>query len=383
MKTARQFERMGAEFLHEQGSLTCVAPDELVPELVSEVTRRMDLMVPQIPAVGSIPIITIASFEEKRWGACMTCGDVLPEHVGGMCSLCILALKKALNLTGRITDRPDEKIADSKKVATLVMPAVPEAFTAPAKTTEEKSLRKPPANLHTCHAIGCKDLVQPRYLMCYSHWSMVSSTLQSRVWATYVEGQEIRKDPTPEYLEAQEAAVRYVAQKEGKLPKEIAVTEAMPMVVSPAVKALLDEYRVYIEAFCDKNVSAYCVTIVRGKNSIDFYQALPGKSILEDAYCEGFVKSLEMLADKQAPIAICVTGITWSVTSMPPWNHESEYATKAREAWKQHVATRTPRCPTRVFKPDASSYDILKNARRIAYLEVLPGGIFAPENIPA
>jgi len=43
---------------------------------------------------------------------------------------------------------------------------------------------------------------------------MVPRDLRAAVWAEYVPGQEIRKDPTREYLEAANAAVRAVAAKE-------------------------------------------------------------------------------------------------------------------------------------------------------------------------
>jgi hypothetical protein len=69
---------------------------------------------------------------------------------------------------------------------------------------------------HKCHAEGCNVLVPPRLLMCLRHWRMVPLELQRRVWATYVSGQEIRKDPSPEYLAAQEAAVQAVARKEAQ-----------------------------------------------------------------------------------------------------------------------------------------------------------------------
>jgi hypothetical protein len=52
-------------------------------------------------------------------------------------------------------------------------------------------------------------------LMCYKHWRMVPKALQQRVWATYRPGQEVTKDPSPEYLVAALAAVDAVADKEG------------------------------------------------------------------------------------------------------------------------------------------------------------------------
>lgn len=67
---------------------------------------------------------------------------------------------------------------------------------------------------HACHAAGCKVLVPPRLLMCARHWRMVPRLQQARVWATYRRGQEVRKDPTPEYLAAMREAIATVAQRE-------------------------------------------------------------------------------------------------------------------------------------------------------------------------
>jgi hypothetical protein len=55
--------------------------------------------------------------------------------------------------------------------------------------------------------------VPPKMLMCLRHWRMVPRELQQRVWATYVSGQEVRKDPTKEYMEAQRAAVQAVTKR--------------------------------------------------------------------------------------------------------------------------------------------------------------------------
>jgi hypothetical protein len=45
---------------------------------------------------------------------------------------------------------------------------------------------------------------------------MVPRRLQADVWNEYEPGQEIRKDPTVEYLDAATAAINAVAAKEGK-----------------------------------------------------------------------------------------------------------------------------------------------------------------------
>lgn len=70
---------------------------------------------------------------------------------------------------------------------------------------------------HLCHAVDCARSVPPRMLMCRKHWAMVPRQIQSWVWATYVMGQEERKDPTPEYMEAAHSAIDAVAEAEGKV----------------------------------------------------------------------------------------------------------------------------------------------------------------------
>lgn len=54
---------------------------------------------------------------------------------------------------------------------------------------------------HTCHWRGCRTPVPPKMWGCKAHWFTLPKLLRDRVWATYVPGQEIRKDPSPEYLD--------------------------------------------------------------------------------------------------------------------------------------------------------------------------------------
>lgn len=68
---------------------------------------------------------------------------------------------------------------------------------------------------HLCHAQGCKTPVQPRMFMCRSHWFQLPRTMRDVIWATYVPGQEKRKDPSPEYLDAAVAAVKWLARRDG------------------------------------------------------------------------------------------------------------------------------------------------------------------------
>lgn len=68
---------------------------------------------------------------------------------------------------------------------------------------------------HVCHALKCNVPVPPEMLMCRKHWFMVPKNLRDEVWRTYRQGQEITKDPTGYYLDAMNAAINAVADKEG------------------------------------------------------------------------------------------------------------------------------------------------------------------------
>lgn len=72
-------------------------------------------------------------------------------------------------------------------------------------------------HIHRCHADGCETPVPPKMLMCRRHWFMVPRLLQARIWQHYVPGQEIRKDPTPAYLEVMMQAIQAVKDKEAQV----------------------------------------------------------------------------------------------------------------------------------------------------------------------
>ena len=55
----------------------------------------------------------------------------------------------------------------------------------------------------------------PEMLMCRKHWFMVPKTLRDAVWRTYRRGQCDDWNPSVEYCDAAQAAVRAVAEKEG------------------------------------------------------------------------------------------------------------------------------------------------------------------------
>lgn len=71
---------------------------------------------------------------------------------------------------------------------------------------------------HHCHAIGCEVEIPPAMLMCRGHWFAVPKPLRKEVWRLYRRGQEVTKDPSPEYLAAAHAAIAAVAAKEGREP---------------------------------------------------------------------------------------------------------------------------------------------------------------------
>jgi hypothetical protein len=52
--------------------------------------------------------------------------------------------------------------------------------------------------------------------MCYPHWMAVPRLLQREVWRTYRKGQERDQRPSAEYCAAAKAAVRAVAEREGR-----------------------------------------------------------------------------------------------------------------------------------------------------------------------
>lgn len=55
---------------------------------------------------------------------------------------------------------------------------------------------------HLCHWKNCRVPVPPRMWGCKAHWLRLPKHLRELIWATYVPGQENRKDPSPAYLAA-------------------------------------------------------------------------------------------------------------------------------------------------------------------------------------
>lgn len=77
----------------------------------------------------------------------------------------------------------------------------------------------PAVSTHTCHAKGCDERVPPRMFMCRRHWYTLPKATRNAVWAVYVPGQEVRKDPSEEYIRVASDAVTWLARHEGLLPR--------------------------------------------------------------------------------------------------------------------------------------------------------------------
>lgn len=80
-------------------------------------------------------------------------------------------------------------------------------------------------HLHPCRAIGCETQIPMSYFMCGRHWWMVAQEIMSDIWDGWREWQRARATepaalPPAYYIAAVHAAVREVAQREGRaLPR--------------------------------------------------------------------------------------------------------------------------------------------------------------------
>ncbi len=72
--------------------------------------------------------------------------------------------------------------------------------------------------VHTCHWPGCPKAVQPRVWGCRPHWYALPKYLRDRIWATYRAGQEITKDPSPEYIRAARDVQAWIAAQPPAAP---------------------------------------------------------------------------------------------------------------------------------------------------------------------
>lgn len=68
---------------------------------------------------------------------------------------------------------------------------------------------------HKCHASSCDVVIPAAMFMCRWHWHRLPKPIRDAVWATYVPGQERRKDPSREYLAAATRAIEWLERLEG------------------------------------------------------------------------------------------------------------------------------------------------------------------------
>jgi uracil-DNA glycosylase family 4 len=80
---------------------------------------------------------------------------------------------------------------------------------------------------HHCHARGCTTPCVPERLFCPRHWFMVPRSIQADVWKHYRTGQCDDMNPSKEWHAAADAAIGFVAMKEGKSIRNVEALELM------------------------------------------------------------------------------------------------------------------------------------------------------------
>lgn len=68
---------------------------------------------------------------------------------------------------------------------------------------------------HTCHATGCVRPVPPKMFMCKSHWFELPVSDRNEIWRLYRPGQEVDKNPSPDYLVAANRIIKEQAIRAG------------------------------------------------------------------------------------------------------------------------------------------------------------------------
>lgn len=69
---------------------------------------------------------------------------------------------------------------------------------------------------HVCHAEGCQVQIPPELFMCNLHWWMVPRPLRQQITLSYRPGQCDDKKPSKEWVEAAQAAIAAVKEKEAE-----------------------------------------------------------------------------------------------------------------------------------------------------------------------
>lgn len=74
---------------------------------------------------------------------------------------------------------------------------------------------------HTCHWPGCGKNVPPKMWGCSQHWFKLPKRLRDAIWAAYIPGQEITKNPSKEYIKAANAVQKWIAITELQTRSEV------------------------------------------------------------------------------------------------------------------------------------------------------------------
>jgi hypothetical protein len=66
--------------------------------------------------------------------------------------------------------------------------------------------------VHYCHWPGCAEEVKPAFWGCRKHWYTLPVELRTKIWKAYKPGQEVKMNPSEEYLDAAEEVQRWIKQ---------------------------------------------------------------------------------------------------------------------------------------------------------------------------
>jgi len=67
---------------------------------------------------------------------------------------------------------------------------------------------------HTCHWPSCSTPVPPAMWGCKKHWFKLPLGLRSKIWETYVPGQEITKTPSQAYLDVADEVEKWCREND-------------------------------------------------------------------------------------------------------------------------------------------------------------------------
>lgn len=66
---------------------------------------------------------------------------------------------------------------------------------------------------HTCHWPDCRKQVPPKLWGCREHWFALPKHLRDGIWRAYRPGQEIDKQPSPQYRDAARAVQAWISER--------------------------------------------------------------------------------------------------------------------------------------------------------------------------